>query len=628
MAGKVNRNLAEWLIVGLIIFSLIIEWLLHKLERYVGSRDNLKTVLKNLYRELMILGMVSFGFILFIFIAEPPADVTNTFEVAHIFIFLFGVFHTIVVCSCIFMSLRMSVQWEQLEEMDVSGYKETKRHYLVLKKRLDEHHDVVWRFYQWWFPNPMRLFRLSRLHEAVTFTDNCLEFIDYYKLPFSFHYSKLLRKAKSSILVELVEIHWSHFAFLLLMVLLDIARSPLKWHPNFEPYFLIGNSIFNIFIVTVLSAKIRRVHWKLTRNPRLYFESEETQKEQETSENATEGCDRQDGRKSHAASDNCFPTDTNSTDQVSPNITKNSKSFESRKMDQSNSGFFEDSSFSIYDKLWRRSRQSREDNEHRPSTDLITAISKEEEGMKSLLHRTSGRRALSLDLSNAIENKQQGNIEGKQYRQEDWVRIQERRRLNVRISQNYKDAEAVQEIQKAKYPPILLIIVPRLKRQATAVEKLFWFGSQNFFKWCVEFVLFFSTINLSSAIAKLAFEYKERKDSDAKDNAIEEETYLLVIALITAIVCLIYVLINIAAIMKKLIIVLSNGGLFSKDRTREIIEKILIDSIDIEKQNKEIKDINEKEEHKETESNNEVDFSEMRKKVSMYIKAEGRDENC
>ncbi len=66
--AKVDRELAEWLIVALVLFALFVEVILHKVEHWVSHRHaHLQTVLRNLYRELMILGAVSFGFILYIF---------------------------------------------------------------------------------------------------------------------------------------------------------------------------------------------------------------------------------------------------------------------------------------------------------------------------------------------------------------------------------------------------------------------------------------------------------------------------------------------------------------------------------------------------------------------------------
>jgi len=68
MAGQVIRYVAEWLIVAFVVFALIFEVLLHKLEHWVFEHHaHLQAVMRNLYRELMILGTISFGFIMYIF---------------------------------------------------------------------------------------------------------------------------------------------------------------------------------------------------------------------------------------------------------------------------------------------------------------------------------------------------------------------------------------------------------------------------------------------------------------------------------------------------------------------------------------------------------------------------------
>jgi len=76
MAGQVIRYLAEWLIIAFILFALFFETILHKLEHWVVEHHkHLQAVLRNLYREIMILGVISFGFIMFIFVKDPSDNV-------------------------------------------------------------------------------------------------------------------------------------------------------------------------------------------------------------------------------------------------------------------------------------------------------------------------------------------------------------------------------------------------------------------------------------------------------------------------------------------------------------------------------------------------------------------------
>lgn len=276
---KVSTDLAEWLIVALILFSLFVEVLLHKLEHWIAHKHvHLQSVLRNLYRELMILGLVSFGFVLFVIISSPNDQVKLSFEVAHIFIFLFAVFHTFVVMCTVFMSLRLSARWKRLERMDLVKYLEKKDRYRKLRERLNRHKSIVWRYFRWWFPKGSRLFTYWKLHEIMAFHDIRFQFIYYRNLPHDFCFSSFLRKVKSATFIELVEPHWSHYLFFLAVVLADILRRQViisteqKFlDTKFEAAFLIADDVLNILLVSLLAAKIRHVYWKMTRNPATYY---------------------------------------------------------------------------------------------------------------------------------------------------------------------------------------------------------------------------------------------------------------------------------------------------------------------------------------------------------------------
>lgn len=81
---------------------------------------------------------------------------------------------------------------------------------------------------------------------------------------------------------------------------------------------------------------------------------------------------------------------------------------------------------------------------------------------------------------------------------------------------------------------------------------VFWFGSHKFFIWCVEFILFFSTVLLSAASASAFLISIETKRYMAKLN---------VASLCLALTALLFVLFRIAGIIKKYIFILNNASL-------------------------------------------------------------------
>lgn len=658
--GAVQRVLAEWLIVALVLFALLVEFVLHKIEHWIAHRQpQLQTVLRNLYRELMILGMVSFGFLLFLFIAEPPKDIVFTFEVAHIFIFLFAVFHTITVLVSIVISLRLSNRWKGLEGQELKVYLAKKDAYRKLNELKETHASVWWRWVGWWFPNPGRALRYWKLHEVMAFHDTRFQFIYYRNLDPAFNFASFLRKTKSATFIELVEIHWTQFLFMLIFVLLDIGRMTLGGQsPIFEPIFLMGNSVFNMLLVALLGSKIRRVYWKMTKNPALYYNSVNLQEIEEERLIAKEEAliDRERGGGSSRTSLDAPQkprvrvgglqsqqplyagmTGAGSAHGAPPVL--DTEAIRSRHSLEVRKG-----APSALDTETIRSRHSVEIRKGedavvpgrppapRPSAakpglyipgDAVAldipaagvprssddtmrlALPTDELKDRTARSKSIRVRGQSVVPSPLVEDmdKMERVMSARSERRAEAVRrINKRNRPTASIAKNARDQEAAQNASPERnYPRWVLWFVPRLGRVASPPEKLFWFGSHRFYFWCVEWVLFFATINLSATLAILGFALKDAKgkgkDKAAKSGAAvakfvvraaadtakakadgktapKQDLLLLSIALIVAIVALVYILTRIAGIMKKYIFVLNNANLLPESMTIQAIQNI------------------------------------------------------
>lgn len=180
MAGKVDKTLAQWLIVLLISFSITIDFILHKWDSWLhGNHRRLTKIMTNLYKELMILGLISFGFIVYIFVTEPDENVKMTFEVAHIFIFLFALFHTFVLITAIIFSLGQSRHWKKIENIEIDSYKSSQSIYRDLHERRERFHNILWENLFWWIPNITLAFKYWNVHEIIAFHDTRFQFIKY-----------------------------------------------------------------------------------------------------------------------------------------------------------------------------------------------------------------------------------------------------------------------------------------------------------------------------------------------------------------------------------------------------------------------------------------------------------------
>lgn len=278
--GKVDTKLSEWLLVILICASLFIEFLLHKLEHWINHRhQHLQAVVKVLYRELMILGFVSFIFVLYETFEKPEKDIIISFEFAHLLIFMLAVIYTFVVVVSMLTSLRLSARWKKMEQLDLVKYLHLKEQYNAFRTQIRKHHGGFWRWVLWWFPNFGKLYSYMQLHEVMAFHDIRFQFIYYRDLPEHFRFSSFLRKIKAITFVDLVESHWSLYAIFLLVVLADLLRrytigSPAKEGKTdvAESVFIISAAVLLSFFVQILAFKIRKIYWELTKNPRMYYE--------------------------------------------------------------------------------------------------------------------------------------------------------------------------------------------------------------------------------------------------------------------------------------------------------------------------------------------------------------------
>lgn len=271
--GTPSTELSELLLVALIVASLTLEFLLHRLERWVAHRHrHLQSVIRNLYRELLILGVVSFVFIIIELTAHPGSETVASFEFAHVFIFLLAIVHTAVVLCTVGASLNLSRRWRRMEQMDLVQYLELKEQFRRAQMRRRLHHGPLWRRVQWWLPDPRTLVRYWRLHEIMAFHDIRFQFLYYRDLPEDFNFSAYLRKIKAVIFIDLVDAHWSLWMIFLVVVVADITRRRFWVDPRFEGAFAVAASVFLTLSVALVTWKIRRIYWALTKHPATYFD--------------------------------------------------------------------------------------------------------------------------------------------------------------------------------------------------------------------------------------------------------------------------------------------------------------------------------------------------------------------
>lgn len=568
MAGTVERTLAEWLIVALILFTLIVDALLHRLDKWIENNQlRLSKIISNLYKEIMVLGLVSFGFIMYIFAASPDKNVKMTFEVAHIFIFLFAIFHTIVVVAAILISFGYSRRWKRIEHMTVKDYIEDKKVFQNMHEKREKHKNFVWHNLFWWVPHPSMLLIYWRKHERMAFHDTRFQFIKYKNLDQNFPFARYLRSLKYITFVELVEIHWTHYFFFLVVVLLDINRGPLSWHPNFEPIFLVCTSLLNMVFVVILAVKIRKIYFTVLREPAIYFEEEN-------------GKSGEDSMSSENESREINEASNSTTEENEEEDTTN----ENPSVETTTLGTIINFGFTLNDLLWRR------------NTVETPNVKTENNTLSNGVHDRVTQRVPSSDQQVRVRS----------FRSLNAFRKSQTGSRNAARVDSHEDENEQAKKPKSNFeaPRWLVAIVPRLGRVPSPGERLFWFGWHKFYIWCVEAVLFFTTVNVSTTIAILALQAKDTLENNytaksantkqlssvasnstiacAEFLAVSSEkstrTYpnssLMILALIVGVIALIFVLFHVGAIMKKYIFVMNNAQILPREEIEAAIRDV------------------------------------------------------
>mmetsp|Transcript_56266 Transcript_56266/g.138185 ORF Transcript_56266/g.138185 Transcript_56266/m.138185 type:complete len:678 (+) Transcript_56266:1235-3268(+) len=570
--GKISASFAEMLALVLIGINLAATVLLHWLEKWAAERHMyLQTVLRIMYRELMMLGLVSFGFLTVeILWSDLEPDVVVSFEFAHALIFALAILYATTVVFSNYTSVRLSRQWKSAEALSLEQY-------LAVKTRYRTVHDL------WMDPKTMPLRRWAaywenrKLHAIINFHDLRFQFIFYRGLPENFNFTAYLRNVKATVYTHLVDIHWTLWALALVFEAFDLARRHIvdsvapSLNPRFDAGLICFFVVFDIAWATLLTRKIRVIHKTLAQNPATYYNDHMPLPSEADVESARDDdVPSVPDSPSRVVSDAEMEENSHATSRV-------------RSVDGQESG----SQVAIFTRLYRNAKkpakhkrrasidqvflqqykeakaETEQASRAHDDLDLLESAQPavpEEDGNASSdggsdEHGYHARHAMSFDLpftrmrpadpgvSALVAPRQQyagsvrteSNLSGSSSARQSvdvaaYVPVQEleerrNRELSDLSSQEGNSARkpsvsmserpsivvhhegvraAAQMEPERNFPRWLLLIVPRLKRVASPVEKLFWFGSHRFFLWSVQLSLFVATFSTAVMVAAVA----------------------------------------------------------------------------------------------------------------------------
>lgn len=242
-----DTNRVEVLAMVTIFVSMCIHFIVHAAERSVAKHRHLTLMLQNAYRELMILGFVSFGF----FLVENSSDSISSsddvhlFEDVHFLIFYVVLGFTVLSFSLMALSQYISSRWFELEKQDSTEYIRIQQRFIELRdkgasmSRLYRACNLVWSF------------QYQTVSEQIAFHHMRLQFIHSNHLNSSFSFAMYLTKCEKHVFLKLTSLHPSMWVFLICILTLDFVQRNFifAWDTS-DDYLQVMYLIISVLLIT------------------------------------------------------------------------------------------------------------------------------------------------------------------------------------------------------------------------------------------------------------------------------------------------------------------------------------------------------------------------------------------
>ena len=571
------------------------------------------------------MGLVSFCFIAYTISAERNKSTILTFEVVHILLFIMSIIYIVMVMLAVWLSLVLSEHWKRFERMKVDQFKlhiERYQRFNAIRKR---HDNKIWRHFGWHLFRPWRYVQFRESREIVVFNDVRWQFIYFRKLSGDFKFASFLRSVKAVIFIDLADSHPGVWLTLLAFIGMDLLRARVgAWNPaNFDAIILISLSALCIVVVSFLSNKLHRISAALSVDAGKFYETmnEAGARDEEQAPN-----NEQEINRDSLEIDITGPPDVSF--QSTPQPIYSTMSYAPERE-------------TISAPSLNRRKTERKKTRKISTTQVNSEAEVRNDSGNVIASETSPTRIGELEDS-VLENHEEDEIqvdrivplESKRSRPPiegdeitaDKTTEQDRNSAKVRrragcalplhrshdssaLEKNAKDVEtANKEKVKYKYPNFLVWIFPRLEREPSEAEKLFWGSSKVLFLRVLEGTLFFTNVNLSATIAKVIFHVQGKKPSGAK----AESSTMLFAALGCSIFAWVYVLFRAARIMRSYIFVLTNANLIEEELTLNVIRRVKFKNL-LTKTTEEVKDESDSEDDERQEN------VQIRRELSDYM---------
>ena len=200
----VNREHIELMVIAVVIITVLIEVGTHWIDHATEKHDHIFQIVQRVYKELMLLGIISFGLFFFESSACLAPAVTHELHVIHILVFFISIAYIAEAFFILYVAALVARRWNKLERITLVQYAGLKLHLAALTEKLESRkwYEIVFYPSSW-----LLMYRQHSTRAAAAYQDARLQFVSCNRLPHDFCFNVYLRKCIRQVFVDLIHIH-------------------------------------------------------------------------------------------------------------------------------------------------------------------------------------------------------------------------------------------------------------------------------------------------------------------------------------------------------------------------------------------------------------------------------------
>ena len=160
-----NREHIELMVCAVIMITVVFEVFTHWLDNASANVPHIYQIVQRVYKELMLLGIISFGLFFFESNFCLPPEITHELHVIHILIFYIAISYIAEALFTLAVANIVASRWHTMEKISLVHYAGLKLHLAAINERL-KGRNVVWRSFSWYLLYKQHSIRASAAYQV------------------------------------------------------------------------------------------------------------------------------------------------------------------------------------------------------------------------------------------------------------------------------------------------------------------------------------------------------------------------------------------------------------------------------------------------------------------------------